>query len=83
MANVIYNDCENNSTEWTIVKKGVKFLTLEYKTTWEGNHDVTMKFAIADERELLSALNAHGGRAIVEGYTGPCALSTVKHDAVR
>ena len=42
-----------------------------------------MKFAIADERELLSALNAHGGRAIVEGYTGPCALSTVKHDAVR
>lgn len=83
MANVIYNDRESNATEWTIVKKGIKYLTFEYKTTWEGKHDVTKKFAIADERELLSALNAHGGRAIVEGYTGPRALSTVKHEAVR
>ena len=82
MANVIYNDRESNSTEWTIVVKGIKYLTLEYKTTWEGKRDVTMKFAIADESELIFALNAHGGRAIVEGYTGPRALSTVKHEAV-
>lgn len=68
MANVIYNDRESNSTEWTIVAKNIKYLTLEYKTTWEGKRDVTMKFAIADESELISALNAHGGRTIVEGY---------------
>ena len=83
MSNVIYYDRVINSTEWTIVVKGIKYLTLEYKTTWEGKRDVTMKFAIADEGELISALNTHGGRAIVEGYTGPRALSTIKHEAVR
>lgn len=37
MANVIYNDRESNSTEWTIVVKGIKYLTLEYKPHGRAN----------------------------------------------
>lgn len=84
MKTEIYNNRENGSTAWITVARGNKYLTLKYRTMWQGSHDITIKYDLADEAELLETINhPHFSiDCITEAGWGPKPIKTTIHEAV-
>lgn len=84
MKTEIYNNRENDSTAWITVTRDENCLTLEYRTQWQGGHDVTIVYDLKDEVKLIEALNhpLFSIDCITEAGWGPEPIKTTIHEEV-
>lgn len=83
MTTEIFNNKTADAQAWITVTKGIKYLTLNYRTIWQGACDYTITYPISAEAELLSLLNSESAQTAIEGIAdhgwGPEPIKVVKH----
>lgn len=62
MAKELFNNYNKDNTEWVVLSKGRKYLTLKRLTQQKGYRDITMTYSLDAEERLMRCLNdASGG----------------------
>lgn len=57
MKNIIFSDREADSNEWMTATVGRKFITLQFRSRYQGRKEYTILYAVSDKDALLKTLN--------------------------